>query len=730
MPRSARLAALAALLLTFVAVSPWCLAAAPARSAPLIPPPPPPAVPTGPEIVAVDDAVDDAVAADFVVFADGSYAVVWQEADAPTLRARRFGTNDQPVGAPFEVGPVTEPPQLDWQRGWDVVGLYEDVWAVAWAQPTCDACPSSILLSLYDGAAPIFEGELVAGGETGFFGPVLAAGTAGRFAVGWTVDNAVPEPAMDGLNFSDVFARIYDFGGAPESDVFEVNEDEYEEQTMRDAVFVPSAEPGAEDVVFLWESYEGEGVFYDVFQRHFDADGNPRGGEARVNENKETSQFAPAIARTGFGYLVVWTDWSYTPGFDGAIIGRSFAADGTPLGAEFRISDPQPAANRDRASVAGTPDGAFVVLWGATCAVDECSADKPDGPDGSRGGIFGRSYGPDWQFGNDSGVIGVPVETLGNQGGAAVRAASSTGYLALWLSRPQETDPTRVVLRRLEPPALAQCTGLCLGDDRFQVTVEWKDFQGGSGVGTPVARDDDWGTFWFFRPSNVELAVKVLDGTAINGHFWVFYASLSNVEYTLRVTDRVTGLAATYTNPAGHFGSRGDTTALPSVPLPLPSPPFPVPRSSLASAARRAPLPTAARLAPGQPVSRAGVAAERPATLTLSPCAADELCLQGDRFAVEIEWQDFLGHSGDGVGTQLTSDSGWFWFFRQGNPEVLVKVLDGRPVNGHFWVFYAALSNVGFTLRVTDRMTDETVTYESPLGSFASRGDTTAFAGQ
>ena len=66
---------------------------------------------------------------------------------------------------------------------------------------------------------------------------------------------------------------------------------------------------------------------------------------------------------------------------------------------------------------------------------------------------------------------------------------------------------------------------------------------------------------------------------------------------------------------------------------------------------------------------------------------------------------------------------------RQGNPEMLVKVLDGRPVNGHWWVFYAALTNVGFTLHVTDRMTGETMGYDNPLGTFASMGDTEAFDG-
>ena len=55
--------------------------------------------------------------------------------------------------------------------------------------------------------------------------------------------------------------------------------------------------------------------------------------------------------------------------------------------------------------------------------------------------------------------------------------------------------------------------------------------------------------------------VKILDGTTVNGHFWVFYGALSDVEYTLRVTDTMTGAVRTYTNPPGSICGRADTTA-------------------------------------------------------------------------------------------------------------------------------------------------------------------------
>ena len=75
----------------------------------------------------------------------------------------------------------------------------------------------------------------------------------------------------------------------------------------------------------------------------------------------------------------------------------------------------------------------------------------------------------------------------------------------------------------------------------------------------PLTGDTGW--FWFFGPTNVEVILKVLDGTPVNGKHWVFYGALSNVEYTLRVTDTTTGAVRTYTNPSGNLASVADIGA-------------------------------------------------------------------------------------------------------------------------------------------------------------------------
>ncbi len=59
--------------------------------------------------------------------------------------------------------------------------------------------------------------------------------------------------------------------------------------------------------------------------------------------------------------------------------------------------------------------------------------------------------------------------------------------------------------------------------------------------------------------------------------------------------------------------------------------------------------------------------------------------------------------------------------------ELTVKVLDGRPVNGHFWVFVASMTDVGFTMTVKDTTTDASRTYVSPASTNQNFIDLNAF---
>ena len=102
-----------------------------------------------------------------------------------------------------------------------------------------------------------------------------------------------------------------------------------------------------------------------------------------------------------------------------------------------------------------------------------------------------------------------------------------------------------------------------LGEGRFRVDVNWEDFEGETGFARPNKLQETTTNFWFFNEENIEMTLKVLDGTAINGNYWVFFGSLTNVAFSVTVSDRETGATYTYDNPLGNFGSVGDTEALP-----------------------------------------------------------------------------------------------------------------------------------------------------------------------
>ncbi len=105
-------------------------------------------------------------------------------------------------------------------------------------------------------------------------------------------------------------------------------------------------------------------------------------------------------------------------------------------------------------------------------------------------------------------------------------------------------------------------TVLCLDSNRFSAQVRWTATKlGQTGFGQAIPLTSQTGAFWFFQPSNIELVIKVLDARAINGKFWVFYGSLTNVQFTLTVTDQQTGEVRTYFNPEGQLASFADTSA-------------------------------------------------------------------------------------------------------------------------------------------------------------------------
>ena len=258
--------------------------------------------------------------------------------------------------------------------------------------------------------------------------------------------------------------------------------------------------------------------------------------------------------------------------------------------------------------------------------------------------------------------------------------AFGPGGNELWIFDP---SASRISVSRwgCDPASPAE---LCLGDGgRFRTEIDWTTAGGRGAAERVIAPATDSGLFYFFDPNNWEMLVKVLDGCGINDRYWVYAAATTDVGYALRVVDTVSGQAKVYRNPLGTTSpaiTDGDAFAL-------------CPAPAAETAAERLP---------------AGDGAD-PTTLLLR-----------DRFELEVAWS-FGSQTGPARVVPFGSaDSGLFYFFSDDNWEMLVKVLDGCAINGHYWLLAAATTDVGYTLELRDLVAGGAPkVYRNPQGQAA-----------
>ena len=268
---------------------------------------------------------------------------------------------------------------------------------------------------------------------------------------------------------------------------------------------------------------------------------------------------------------------------------------------------------------------------------------------------------------------------------------------------------------------------LCLRNRRFELRAHWSkpDSPGEYGAGTavPVDVSDESGLFWFFEPENIELVVKVLDGRALNDRYWVFFGAMSDVEYWITVRDAETGASQTYHNPPREVCGQKDLNAFGD----------PGAASTGSTAGGDRPVVPGIELVPVSAVAL-GASGTGRSSDGGGRCetAGDRLCLLDDRFSVEVAFVD--PNSGTGleeparvIPSLTMGKTGFFWFFNPSNVELAVKMLDGRALNGHFWLLYGGLSDVEYEITVTDTVTGRKEPYRNESGNICGRIDTETF---
>jgi hypothetical protein len=149
-------------------------------------------------------------------------------------------------------------------------------------------------------------------------------------------------------------------------------------------------------------------------------------------------------------------------------------------------------------------------------------------------------------------VLDYPIGTLA-AGTHTVRIKTDATNAIAELDEGDNEYTKTITVGGVPPRCTADATTLCLNSSRFQVRVIFSAPSLGLNnvPAQAVPLTSDTGYFWFFSSSNVEIIIKVVDGCSFNNRFWVFSGGLTNVAYTITVTDPLTGTVRTYSNPQG-----------------------------------------------------------------------------------------------------------------------------------------------------------------------------------
>lgn len=182
--------------------------------------------------------------------------------------------------------------------------------------------------------------------------------------------------------------------------------------------------------VVAWTDYRQDGWSGGIFARRYDASATPiEPREFQVNVHTVGRQSIPSVASDAQGgFVVAWMD-SGQDGSGWGVFARRYDAAGTVLGAhEFRVNA-YTTADQFGPSVASTPSGDFVIVWGD-------GGGPSGGLDGSVGGVFGRRYDASGEAQGNEFIVN--SYTTGQQTYPAVTSDAKGNFIVVWQSNGQD----------------------------------------------------------------------------------------------------------------------------------------------------------------------------------------------------------------------------------------------------------------------------------------------------
>lgn len=304
-------------------------------------------------------------------------------------------------------------------------------------------------------------------------------------------------------------------------------------------------------------------------------------------------------------------------------------------------------------------------------------------------------------------TVGGSMGLSGNANGTGTSARFSYPHgLAIDpLGRLLVADSGNQVIRVGRPAAL-------MSKQSVAVNVAWRSqYSGASGEAIPLPQSDQFGYFYFSDPNNPEVFVKVLDFGA-SSPYLVFYAGLTDFEYTVTFTNVSTGKVLSFTKPAGSFAGGADNSGLPHG----------VARAFLWARDGS----SADELKGAQTAVFQKEGSARMPELSSNPSTtADDttLLLSKSRVSVQTNWRSqYNGSSGTAKAIAQKDEFGFFYFSDANNPEVFVKVLDFGETSPYL-LFYAGLTDFEYTVTFKNLRTGQDISFKKEAGSFNGGAD-------
>ncbi len=447
------------------------------------------------------------------------------------------------------------------------------------------------------------------------------------------------------------------------------------------------------------------GTGAEICARRLSLTGRPAGAEFLVNTGLAgVQQFADVAIDNDGNFLVVWESNAAEDGDDWTVLGRLFKSNGQPLTPQTVLNSQTTSRQRDPA-VAWRPGLGWVVVWES----NHIGFEK----------IYARRFsqalapqGPEFLVSQDASGINLSGLNIN----AAVDTDDSGNFVVAWQG-PRQSGGSETYGRRFFANGAPR-------SETFRVATQPASQKQFPAIGVNAS-----GAFVIlFSRTDDTIAVRRYNssGQPTGAEFQVNQLPASPTQASVALTDGgrfvATWTVAIGSIVTGRFSVLQRTFRANDQPL--------EPERVTSDLGSHPDI--AVDSAHDALVVFHGTGPDAGARLSQTrPLCQDTdtaVCVQQGRFKVEVAWGSNNGDVGVGTGDLLTSETATFWFFDPANIELVLKELNGCPINSRFWVFAAGATDVEVDLAITDTLEGVLQRSYSALGTpFQTIRNTDAF---